>query len=147
MTPREPRSPDPLDIELGTAIRLRRTSLGLSQEALGNACGLSVQQIHNFEVGYTRTSVSRLIRIARALGCRASEFVALLESGEPIQPTDKHILDRLSLPGSSELLLAYAQLPPEVRNEALKSLDALARALRAPSARAKGDQSLGSETT
>lgn len=59
--------PNPVDVYVGSRLRLRRTSLGLSQEALGEALGLTFQQIQKYERGTNRIGASRLYDLARAL--------------------------------------------------------------------------------
>ncbi len=60
--------PDPVDVYVGGRIRLRRTLLGMSQERLADALGLTFQQIQKYERGTNRVSASRLSQIAHALG-------------------------------------------------------------------------------
>ena len=61
---REPVSrtgkPNPVDIHVGSRVRLRRTLLGLSQEKLGEAVGLTFQQIQKYERGANRIGASRM---------------------------------------------------------------------------------------
>jgi transcriptional regulator with XRE-family HTH domain len=59
--------PNPIDVHVGSRLRLRRTLLGLSQEALGEALGLTFQQIQKYERGANRIGASRLFDLARAL--------------------------------------------------------------------------------
>lgn len=59
--------PNPVDVHVGSRLRLRRTILGLSQEALGEALGLTFQQIQKYERGTNRIGASRLYDLARAL--------------------------------------------------------------------------------
>ncbi|MBV1837378.1 helix-turn-helix domain-containing protein [Acetobacter estunensis] len=56
-----------IDAHVGARIRLRRTMLGLSQEKLGEAIGLTFQQVQKYERGTNRVSASRLFDIARVL--------------------------------------------------------------------------------
>ncbi|NHN83469.1 helix-turn-helix domain-containing protein [Acetobacter musti] len=56
-----------LDSHVGARIRLRRTMLGMSQEKLGEAIGLTFQQIQKYERGANRVSASRLFDIAKVL--------------------------------------------------------------------------------
>ncbi|GBR01525.1 helix-turn-helix domain-containing protein [Acetobacter oeni] len=56
-----------LDTHVGARIRLRRAMLGMSQEKLGEAIGLTFQQIQKYERGTNRVSASRLFDIARVL--------------------------------------------------------------------------------
>ncbi len=59
--------PNPIDVHVGGRLRLRRTLLGLSQESLGEALGLTFQQIQKYERGANRIGASRLFDLARAL--------------------------------------------------------------------------------
>ena len=63
---REPRS-SPIDAHVGSRIRLRRTLLGLSQERLGEALGLTFQQVQKYERGVNRVGASRLFDLSRVL--------------------------------------------------------------------------------
>ncbi len=60
--------PDPVDIYVGGRIKLRRTLMGMSQERLADALGLTFQQVQKYERGINRVSASRLKHIAQALG-------------------------------------------------------------------------------
>jgi transcriptional regulator with XRE-family HTH domain len=48
----------PIDVQVGARIRLRRTVLGMSQEQLGEALGLSFQQVQKYETGVNRVRAS-----------------------------------------------------------------------------------------
>src|SRR3546814_8262272 len=52
-------NPNPIDIHVGARIRLRRTLLGMSQERLGEALGLTFQQVQKYERGANRVGASR----------------------------------------------------------------------------------------
>jgi transcriptional regulator with XRE-family HTH domain len=60
-------SPSPVDLHVGARVRLRRTLLGMSQEKLGNAVGLTFQQIQKYERGANRIGASRLFDMSRVL--------------------------------------------------------------------------------
>ncbi|RBM06332.1 XRE family transcriptional regulator [Novacetimonas cocois] len=60
-------SPSPVDVYVGSRIRLRRTLLGMSQERLGTALGLTFQQVQKYERGANRVGASRLYDLARVL--------------------------------------------------------------------------------
>jgi transcriptional regulator with XRE-family HTH domain len=57
----------PIDVHVGARIRLRRTLLGMSQERLGEALGLTFQQVQKYERGINRVGASRLFDLSRAL--------------------------------------------------------------------------------
>jgi transcriptional regulator with XRE-family HTH domain len=66
--------PNPVDVHLGKRLRLRRILLGVSQEELGKAVGLTFQQIQKYEYGVNRVGTSRLWDLSRALNCPVSFF-------------------------------------------------------------------------
>jgi transcriptional regulator with XRE-family HTH domain len=70
---RESRA-SPIDVHVGSRIRLRRTLLGLSQERLGDALGLTFQQVQKYERGINRVGASRLFDLARVLDVPISFF-------------------------------------------------------------------------
>jgi len=114
-----------MDIALGAAVRIRRRTIGMSQEALAEQCGVSFQQIQKYENGANRISFSRLVQIARALGCRVIDLMDVLDTPDGEMTTDLDMLTRMRTPGALELLSAYEQLPPESRNALVNFLRAL----------------------
>jgi transcriptional regulator with XRE-family HTH domain len=66
--------PNPIDIHVGGRVRLRRTLLGMSQEKLGEAIGLTFQQVQKYERGANRIGSSRLFDLARVLDVPVSYF-------------------------------------------------------------------------
>ncbi len=59
--------PSPIDVHVGSRVRLRRTLLGMSQEKLGEALGLTFQQVQKYERGVNRIGASRLFDLGRVL--------------------------------------------------------------------------------
>ncbi len=59
---------------VGSRVRLRRNMLGLSQEKLGEAIGLTFQQVQKYERGTNRISASRLYQLSRVLDVPVSFF-------------------------------------------------------------------------
>lgn len=66
--------PDPIDRHVGTRIRGRRVGLRVSQTKLGQAIGVTFQQIQKYESGTNRVGASNLFKIARSLGVEVSFF-------------------------------------------------------------------------
>ncbi|WP_291843848.1 helix-turn-helix transcriptional regulator [Maricaulis sp.] len=62
-----PRGPNPIDIHVGSRIRLRRQLLKMSQEKLGDELGVTFQQVQKYERGANRVGASRLYRLSRVL--------------------------------------------------------------------------------
>jgi transcriptional regulator with XRE-family HTH domain len=68
------KKPNPIDIHVGSRIRLRRNMLGMSQEKLGENLGITFQQIQKYEKGTNRVGASRLQAIASILAVPVSFF-------------------------------------------------------------------------
>lgn len=68
--------PNPIDVLIGARIRERRTVRGISQVMLGDAIGLTFQQVQKYERGANRIGASRLVDIAEALGIEPGELLA-----------------------------------------------------------------------
>lgn len=113
---------DPVDIHVGARVRLQRTLLGMSQDTLGKALGLTFQQIQKYERGANRMGSSRLFKIANLLEVNVSYFFDEMPEGMGSQPIgtseepaifqDGHILRRETL----ELVRSYNNIKePEVR--------------------------------
>jgi transcriptional regulator with XRE-family HTH domain len=60
--------PNSIDVQVGAQIRARRLLRRMSQTELGEAIGVTFQQVQKYENGSNRVSASRLVEIARALG-------------------------------------------------------------------------------
>ncbi|MBB3268300.1 transcriptional regulator with XRE-family HTH domain [Azospirillum sp. OGB3] len=66
--------PNPIDAHVGSRVRLRRTLLGMSQEKLGDAIGLTFQQVQKYERGANRIGASRLFKLSQVLDVPVSFF-------------------------------------------------------------------------
>ena len=113
------KSPDPMDIALGAAVRIRRRTIGMSQEALADQCGVSFQQIQKYENGANRISFSRLVQISRALRCRVTDLMDVFDGADQETAEDLNLLTRMRTPGALDLLTAFEKLAPEVRGSLL----------------------------
>ncbi|MFZ4763267.1 MAG: helix-turn-helix domain-containing protein [Alphaproteobacteria bacterium] len=67
-------TPSPIDVHVGKRVRLRRTMMGMSQEKLGDALGLTFQQVQKYERGANRIGASRLFDVANSLDVPVSYF-------------------------------------------------------------------------
>lgn len=132
------KAPDPMDIALGAAVRIRRRTIGMSQEALAEQCGVSFQQVQKYENGANRISFSRLVQIARALRCRVVDLMDVLDTPDRETTGDLDLLTRLRTPGAVELLAAYERLEPDARAALVAFLRTLVgRSVQAPTRAAK----------
>src|SRR3954464_9693665 len=68
------KSPSPVDKHVGSRMRTRRLLAGMSQEKLGDALGITFQQVQKYEKGTNRISASRLQQIAHIVQAPVSFF-------------------------------------------------------------------------
>src|SRR3954471_17478982 len=59
---------NPIDIQVGNRVRIRRMLIGMSQERLGDLLGLTFQQVQKYEKGVNRIGAGRLYEVAKILG-------------------------------------------------------------------------------
>lgn len=67
-------NPDSIDVHVGSRVRLRRSVLGLSQENIAEALGLTFQQVQKYERGMNRISASRLYQLGQLLDVPTNFF-------------------------------------------------------------------------
>jgi transcriptional regulator with XRE-family HTH domain len=75
------KAPNPVDRYVGSRVRMRRMMLGMSQEKLGEALGLTFQQVQKYEKGTNRVGASRLQQISEILQVP----VSFLFEGSPVE--------------------------------------------------------------
>lgn len=68
------RNPNPIDKYVGSRIRMQRLLIGMTQAKLGDAIGLTFQQVQKYEKGTNRVGASRLQQISSALGVAPAFF-------------------------------------------------------------------------
>jgi len=66
--------PDPIDRYVGSRVRARRVGIRLSQTKLGEAIGVTFQQVQKYENGTNRIGASNLFKIAKTLGVDVAYF-------------------------------------------------------------------------
>ena len=66
--------PNPVDVHVGGRVRQRRLLLGMSQTNLGNALGLTFQQVQKYERGANRIGSSRLFHLSQILDVSIEYF-------------------------------------------------------------------------
>ncbi len=80
------KTPNPIDKHVGSRVRMRRMMLSMSQEKLGDALGLTFQQVQKYEKGTNRIGASRLQQISNTLQVPVSFFF----EGAPHLPGHHH---------------------------------------------------------
>ena len=118
--------PNPVDMHVGARVRLRRTLLGLSQEKLGEAIGLTFQQVQKYERGANRIGASRLYDLSKVLDVKVSYFFEdmsdQIAARSPrqirgtVQEEDSYEPDPMAKRETLELVRAYYKInDPRVR--------------------------------
>lgn len=129
-----PDKPHPVDSHVGSRVRLRRTMLGLSQEKLGEALGLTFQQVQKYERGVNRIGSSRLYELSRILDIPVSFFFDGLngEAAAAIQGMAEKLAepfeaDQLNRRETLEVVRAYYRISnPGVRRRVFDLIKSLA---------------------
>ena len=75
------KSPNPVDVHVGSRVRMQRMLIGMSQEKLCEAPSLTFQQVQKYEKGTNRIGASRLYEIGAVLGVPIEYFFDGLENG------------------------------------------------------------------
>jgi len=140
--------PNPVDVQVGSRVRLRRNMLGLSQEKLGEAIGLTFQQVQKYERGTNRIGASRLHELSRVLDVPVEFFfddtdpvrAPAIPAGFAEPPPAVFESDPLRRRETIELVDAYYAIEdPAVR----RRLFDLAKALAVESEERAGKQGAG----
>ncbi|HVO04163.1 MAG TPA: helix-turn-helix transcriptional regulator [Candidatus Cybelea sp.] len=134
--------PNPIDVHVGSRIRLRRTLLGLSQEKLGEAIGLTFQQVQKYERGANRVGSSRLYDLSRVLDVSIAYFFDEMPNtvqdkspsrlmGLAHPPTVEYEPDPMAKRETLELVRAYYKITePSVRKKVFDLIKSIARGLK-----------------
>ncbi|HEY8005307.1 MAG TPA: helix-turn-helix transcriptional regulator [Methylocella sp.] len=143
--------PNPIDRHVGSRVRMRRVMLGMSQEKLGDALGLTFQQVQKYEKGTNRIGASRLQQISRTLDVPPAFFFEGAPSFEAMAnpPTGPlgvsedapaaYTADFLSTPEALHLNLAFARIhDPKVRKRIVDLVSSLAGEDERPAPLASG---------
>ena len=136
------RGVGPIDVHVGARLRQRRTLLGMTQTNLGDALGVTFQQVQKYENGANRISASRLFALSRVLDVPVEYFFddmpPAVAASSPAQGVGKakkppsYEPDPMATRETLELVRAYYKITdPEIR----KRLRELAKALGAAASR------------
>lgn len=129
-------TPHPMDVHVGKRLRLKRTILGMSQDAIGSAIGVTFQQVQKYERGVNRMGASRLYQFSKLLGVPVSYFFEEFDESN-IDINSKHGMaeatapafdheDKMTSRETMEMMRSYYRIhSPKVRKgvfELVKSL-------------------------
>lgn len=126
------KKPNPIDIHVGSRVRLRRTMQGMSQEKLGDALGITFQQIQKYEKGTNRIGASRMQQISAALKVPVSFFFedapnVSAAGGTVDAGATSYVVDFLSSPEGIQLNRAFVRITnPAIRRKIIDMVRTLA---------------------
>ncbi|MBB5754035.1 helix-turn-helix domain-containing protein [Prosthecomicrobium pneumaticum] len=126
------KQPNPIDIHVGSRVRLRRMMLSMSQEKLGESLGITFQQIQKYEKGTNRIGASRLQHIAAVLDVPVSFFFEDAPGNTPeggfAEPRPAaFVTEFLSSAEGLQLNKAFVRISdPKVRRKVVELVRALA---------------------
>lgn len=128
--PDQKKQPNPIDVYVGSRIRMRRNILGMSQEKLGEHLGITFQQIQKYEKGTNRVGASRLQAIASILEVPPSFFFDGAPGGQEglmEESQSTYMVDFLSSTEGIQLNRAFARIEdPKIRRKVIDLVRALA---------------------
>ncbi|MBN8543206.1 MAG: helix-turn-helix transcriptional regulator [Alphaproteobacteria bacterium] len=125
----------PVDVHVGKRLRLKRTIMGLSQESIGKAIGVTFQQIQKYERGINRMGASRLYDFAKTLNVPVSYFFegfgdeltvdsAVMGMAEGEAPAYEH--EQVSSRETMDIMRAYYKIKnPAVRKRIIELIKAV----------------------
>jgi transcriptional regulator with XRE-family HTH domain len=125
------KSTGSIDKEIGSRVRMRRISIGMSQEKLGDMLGLTFQQVQKYEKGANRISVGRLVDIAKILGVDIHFFFNGIksikaEAGFAEEESPPYISEVMSTPEGLQLIRAFTGIKnPKIRKSIVQLVASL----------------------
>ncbi len=133
------RKPNPVDVHVGSRVRLRRMFVGMSQERLGEQMDLTFQQIQKYEKGTNRIGASRLFQLSEILSVPVGFFFEGMDMPSAAQASrapgfaepasESYVMDFLDSREGVELNRAFVKITdPKVRKSIVDMVRAMAEA-------------------
>ena len=124
------KATSPVDKHVGRRVRMRRQMLAMSQEKLGNALGLSFQQVQKYERGMNRIGASRLQQIGEVLQVPVSFFFedTAVSASAPHEPDyfQAQMEEFVSSPEGLRLIAAFERIKSaDLRREIVSFVKAI----------------------
>ena len=118
---------NPIDIQVGNRVRIRRMLIGMSQEKLGDLLGLTFQQVQKYEKGVNRIGAGRLYEVSRILNVPVDFFYeGVAASGQESEGTPP-VMEFVSSGEGLQLALAFMKIKDvRVRKRMLDLIKSLA---------------------
>ena len=130
-------APHPIDIHVGSRLRLRRLAVGLSQERLAKSIGITFQQIQKYERGTNRIVASRLHDLARVLNVPVGYFFSEMDESElpdsaPTAREEAVVMspDLMAEKETLDLIRCYYNIPnPRIRKRVFDLVKSVSKAI------------------
>jgi transcriptional regulator with XRE-family HTH domain len=128
------KAPNPVDKHVGSRVRMRRMMLSMSQEKLGDALGLTFQQVQKYEKGTNRIGASRLQQISQILQVPVAFFFEGAPNlhGQPVDgmreaPSPAYVSDFLATSEGLSLTKAFMRIKkPKLRRRIVDLVEEIA---------------------
>ena len=120
---------NPIDIQVGNRVRIRRMLIGMSQERLGDLLGLTFQQVQKYEKGVNRIGAGRLFEVSRILNVPVDFFYeGVNDAAQGATESDgAPVMDFVSSGEGLQLSLAFMKIKDaKVRKRVLDLVKSLA---------------------
>ena len=120
---------NPIDIQVGNRVRIRRMLIGMSQERLGDLLGLTFQQVQKYEKGVNRIGAGRLFEVSRILNVPVDFFYeGVNDAAQGANEIDgAPVMDFVSSGEGLQLSLAFMKIKDaKVRKRVLDLVKSLA---------------------
>ena len=118
---------NPIDIQVGNRVRIRRMLIGMSQERLGDLLGLTFQQVQKYEKGVNRIGAGRLYEVSRILNVPVDFFYEGVASSGPEGESAPPVIEFVSSGEGLQLALAFMKIKDaRVRKRMLDLVKSLA---------------------
>lgn len=131
--------PHPIDIHVGSRVKLRRMILGMSQETLGKSLGLTFQQIQKYEKGVNRIGASRMFELSQLLDVPVQFFydgfgaTSQAANGFAEGEAGETVMDLVNSPEGVQLCRYFSGIKDvEVRKRVLDLVKSIAETEGAP---------------
>ncbi len=128
------KAPNPVDRHVGSRVRMRRMMLSMSQEKLGDALGLTFQQVQKYEKGTNRIGASRLQQISNILQVPIAFFFedapdvpGSPRGGTKTAPSPSYVSEFLATTDGLALTKAFVQIEdPKLRRRIVDLVEQIA---------------------
>jgi transcriptional regulator with XRE-family HTH domain len=127
------KSPNPVDKHVGARLRMRRVLMAMSQEKLGEALGITFQQVQKYEKGTNRIGASRLQQAARILGVPVNFFFegaqpdSELADGFAENSSPAYVSEFAASADGAKLVAAFMRIKePKLRKRIIDLVEAMA---------------------